>query len=309
MHLDVIGAGPAYTDRPGRHRRGVSAARRCDERAPRPRPGIVPAAGGHARSGRPSTRSSSATSIPTTSSTSSPLRHYLRWEKPRRRVRVIGPAGLDDRLDALHDEPGFSAASLDIEPLSEGTFTVGGFEIEAARVTHTRSELRVPCVHAASSSSPASSTRATAVGPRTSMPDPARRHAAVRGLVRSRAGRARRRSTSTGPRSATWRPRARRARAADPSPDGLRPRRHGRQRACALRWARGPGRPRLRDHDPRLNPPARATHEKRPRHPTEKVERPGRTSLGVATHKSRKAKGTSRSRDPGGIRRPAGRWT
>ena len=67
------------------------------------------------------------------------LRHYLRWEKPRRRVRVIGPAGLDERLDALHGEPGFSAASLDVEPLDEGTFTVASFEIQAARVTHTES--------------------------------------------------------------------------------------------------------------------------------------------------------------------------
>src|SRR3954463_1674997 len=36
-----------------------------------------------------------------------PLRHYLRWEA-RRRVRVIAPDGLVDRLDALHDEPGFT---------------------------------------------------------------------------------------------------------------------------------------------------------------------------------------------------------
>ena len=37
------------------------------------------------------------------------LRHYLRWEAPRgRRVRVIGPAGLADRIDALHAEPGFT---------------------------------------------------------------------------------------------------------------------------------------------------------------------------------------------------------
>ena len=33
-----------------------------------------------------------------------PLRHYLRWEQPRRRVRVLGPADLAARLDALHDE-------------------------------------------------------------------------------------------------------------------------------------------------------------------------------------------------------------
>ncbi|MEA2632240.1 MAG: hypothetical protein QOE66_2459, partial [Chloroflexota bacterium] len=68
-----------------------------------------------------------------------PLRHYLRWEEPRRRVRVIGPAGLDARLDGLHDQPGFSAASLDIEVLEEGRLTIGPFEVEVGRVTHTES--------------------------------------------------------------------------------------------------------------------------------------------------------------------------
>src|ERR1035437_5794602 len=47
-----------------------------------------------------------------------PLRHYLKWEfDPPRRVRVLGPAGLGDRLDALHAHPGFAAASLDVAPL------------------------------------------------------------------------------------------------------------------------------------------------------------------------------------------------
>jgi ribonuclease BN (tRNA processing enzyme) len=69
-----------------------------------------------------------------------PLRIYLRWEPPLgRRVRVAGPAGLADRLDALHAEPGFTAAALDVETLAEGTFTVGGpggFAVEARFVTH-----------------------------------------------------------------------------------------------------------------------------------------------------------------------------
>src|SRR6266571_2377887 len=39
------------------------------------------------------------------------LRHFLRWGPSHpRRVRVVGPTGLADRLDALHAEPGFSAA-------------------------------------------------------------------------------------------------------------------------------------------------------------------------------------------------------
>ena len=68
-----------------------------------------------------------------------PLRHYLRWEEPRRRVRVVGPAGLDARLDGLHGEPGFTAAALDVEALSEGSRIIGPFELQAARVTHTDS--------------------------------------------------------------------------------------------------------------------------------------------------------------------------
>ncbi len=68
------------------------------------------------------------------------LRHYLRWEPPRgRRVRVVGPAGLADRIDALHAEPGFTAEALDVEALRAGRLEVAGFEIEVAPVTHTES--------------------------------------------------------------------------------------------------------------------------------------------------------------------------
>jgi ribonuclease BN (tRNA processing enzyme) len=67
-----------------------------------------------------------------------PLRHYLRWHlSPRGRVRVLGPTGLAERLDALHAEPGFSAAALDIEPMGVGERTVGAFTIETGLVTHT----------------------------------------------------------------------------------------------------------------------------------------------------------------------------
>jgi ribonuclease BN (tRNA processing enzyme) len=67
------------------------------------------------------------------------LRHYLRFEREGARVRVVAPPGLDDRLDALHGDPGFTAAALDVEPLHEGTFRLGAFEITARRVTHTES--------------------------------------------------------------------------------------------------------------------------------------------------------------------------
>lgn len=67
-----------------------------------------------------------------------PLRHYLRWHlSPPRRVQVVGPAGLAERLDGLHGEPGFSAATLDIERLSAGVRSIGPFSVQAARVIHT----------------------------------------------------------------------------------------------------------------------------------------------------------------------------
>ena len=67
-----------------------------------------------------------------------PLRHYLRYEfDPPRRVRVLGPDALAERLDALHAEPGFSAAVLDAERLGAGPHQVGMLEVRASRVAHT----------------------------------------------------------------------------------------------------------------------------------------------------------------------------
>ena len=66
------------------------------------------------------------------------LRHYLRYEfEPPRRVRVLAPAGLADRLDGLLAEPGFVAEALDIEGRGEGTIRVGPFALESRLVTHT----------------------------------------------------------------------------------------------------------------------------------------------------------------------------
>jgi ribonuclease BN (tRNA processing enzyme) len=67
-----------------------------------------------------------------------PLRHYLRYEhEPPRRVRVLGPGGLADRLDALHDQPGFSAEALDIERLGTEERVIGSLRLRAGRVHHT----------------------------------------------------------------------------------------------------------------------------------------------------------------------------
>jgi ribonuclease BN (tRNA processing enzyme) len=66
-----------------------------------------------------------------------PLRHYLAYQhRPARSVRVIAPSGLSTRIDALHDEPGFTAVSLDLEPFG-GPVTLGDLTLEARRVTHT----------------------------------------------------------------------------------------------------------------------------------------------------------------------------
>ena len=66
------------------------------------------------------------------------LRHYLRYGvDPPRRLRVLAPAGLAGRLDALHAEPGFAAQALDCADLAEGPLIVGDFRIEARLVTHT----------------------------------------------------------------------------------------------------------------------------------------------------------------------------
>jgi ribonuclease BN (tRNA processing enzyme) len=67
------------------------------------------------------------------------LRHYLRYEfDPPRRVRVLGPAGLGERLDALHAEPGFAETTLEVEAVGGPSVrTIGPFTLEAGLVTHT----------------------------------------------------------------------------------------------------------------------------------------------------------------------------
>jgi ribonuclease BN (tRNA processing enzyme) len=69
-----------------------------------------------------------------------PLRHYLAYQfQPRRRMRVIGPDALADRLDALHAQPGFAAMTLDFEPFPavDSSVAIGAVAITAAPVAHT----------------------------------------------------------------------------------------------------------------------------------------------------------------------------
>lgn len=67
-----------------------------------------------------------------------PLRHYLAYQLPEAgSVRVIAPSGLADRIDALHDRAGFTAATLACEPMPSGPILVGDLVMEARQVTHT----------------------------------------------------------------------------------------------------------------------------------------------------------------------------
>jgi ribonuclease BN (tRNA processing enzyme) len=67
------------------------------------------------------------------------LRHYLRYEfDPPRRVRVLGPAGLCDRIDALHAEPGFTAETLEVESVGgPSSRSIGPFTLQSTLVLHT----------------------------------------------------------------------------------------------------------------------------------------------------------------------------
>jgi ribonuclease BN (tRNA processing enzyme) len=65
------------------------------------------------------------------------LRHFLRWgPSSPRRVRVVGPVGLTDRLDALTGEPGFSVAALDADELRPGRLGIGTLEVDVVPVAH-----------------------------------------------------------------------------------------------------------------------------------------------------------------------------
>lgn len=136
--LEILGAGPAYTDRPGAA--GAAYLVRSGSNAL-----VLDLGQGSfprlAAALEPSTLDAILISHlhPDHFIDLVALRHYLRWQfQPARHVRVIAPDGLERRLDALHDEPGFSAASLDIEAVQVGSFEVGTIGVEAARVTHTR---------------------------------------------------------------------------------------------------------------------------------------------------------------------------
>jgi ribonuclease BN (tRNA processing enzyme) len=140
MRLTVIGAGPAYSDRPGST--GAAYLVREAETAILLDlgQGAFPRLAGEIE---PSRLTAIAISHlhPDHFIDLVPLRHYLRYEfAPARRVRVVGPAGLGERIDALHGEPGFAAATLDCEGLAASgpaPLMLGDLALESRRVTHT----------------------------------------------------------------------------------------------------------------------------------------------------------------------------
>ena len=136
LELDVLGAGPAYTDRVGSV--GASYLIRAGATS------IVLDLGQGAFPRLAATLEPSSIDAILVSHLHPDhfidlvaLRHYLRWQfDPPRHVRVIAADGIDRRLDALHDEPGFTAATLDIERLAPEV-DIGDIRVESARVTHT----------------------------------------------------------------------------------------------------------------------------------------------------------------------------
>jgi ribonuclease BN (tRNA processing enzyme) len=137
VELTVLGAGPAYTDRPGAT--GASYLVRSGEAAI-----LLDLGQGSfpALASRLEPSGLNAIFIshlhPDHFIDLVPLRHYLRFEfSPPKRVAVHAPAGLARRLDDLHAEPGFAATVLDVHDLQAGATRTGPFEVEAIRVTHT----------------------------------------------------------------------------------------------------------------------------------------------------------------------------
>ena len=143
MRLTVVGAGPAYSDTPG----AVGACYLV-----RTRSAVMALDLGHGSFAGLASRVPPESLTTVVISHLHPdhfvdlvaLRHWLRYHlDPPGRVRVDGPADLAARLDALHDEPGFTAAALDPVPLTPGKRRVGPFTIESCRVRHTNDSFAV----------------------------------------------------------------------------------------------------------------------------------------------------------------------
>jgi ribonuclease BN (tRNA processing enzyme) len=137
MELTVLGAGPAYTDRPGALGSSYLVTAGDDAIVLDLGQGVFPSLA--ARVDPSSLRAVAISHLhPDHWIDLVPLRHYLRYEfAPPRRLEIHAPGDLVRRLDALHSEPGFTDASFDVVPLVEGKRSVGPFSLETIRVTHT----------------------------------------------------------------------------------------------------------------------------------------------------------------------------
>jgi ribonuclease BN (tRNA processing enzyme) len=137
VRLTILGAGPAYTDRPGAT--GAAYLVRTDATSV-----LLDLGQGSfprlAAAVEPSRLDAVVVSHlhPDHFIDLVPLRHYLRYEfQPPRRVTVHGPGALADRLDALHAERGFAAETLDCRPLTVQPTAIGDLIVEPRLVTHT----------------------------------------------------------------------------------------------------------------------------------------------------------------------------
>ncbi len=67
-----------------------------------------------------------------------PLRHYLcRMEfQPSRRLRLLAPMGIEQRLDGVYDQPGFTRSAFDVEAMTPAVERIGPFDLEVRRVHH-----------------------------------------------------------------------------------------------------------------------------------------------------------------------------
>ena len=212
MRLTVLGAGPAYSDRPDASGAATSS------RTGRPRVlldlghGLVPADLRGAVAPRTSTAVVVSHLHPDHFIDLVPLRHYLRYYlDPPRRVRVLGPAELAARLDALHADPRSPPGRSTPRPIGEDVPPDRDrSRSRAARVAHTDDSYAIRV-------SP-SGRRERRAGPRLlrrlrpgRRPATADRGRATRCCPRSRSGRARcprACSISTARRSGASRPRA-----------------------------------------------------------------------------------------------------
>lgn len=143
MRLTVVGAGPAYADRPGAL--GACYLLEGDDGS------IVLDLGHGAFAGLASLVAPETVSTVFISHLHPdhfvdlvPLRHWLRYHLASPgRVRVDGPTDLAARLDGLHAEAGFTAGALDLVALEPGKRAIGPFALEIARVQHTADSFAV----------------------------------------------------------------------------------------------------------------------------------------------------------------------